>query len=109
MMIGTPLLGSPGKGSAGPNLKRTPESTFITESLASTTNLAARETGCPDRHLDAESEPQAKYKVGFVLALDGTLKAKPFARTGFDEMQGQFSPDGRWIAYASEESGRIRR
>ena len=33
---------------------------------------------------------------------------KPFAvvQTNFDEMQGQFSPDGRWIAYASNESGR---
>jgi len=24
----------------------------------------------------------------------------------FDEIQGQFSPDGRWLAYASNESGR---
>jgi Tol biopolymer transport system component len=33
---------------------------------------------------------------------------KPFAvvQTNFDEMQGQFSPDGRWLAYASNESGR---
>jgi hypothetical protein len=26
--------------------------------------------------------------------------------TSFDEIQGQFSPDGHWIAYASNESGR---
>ena len=25
--------------------------------------------------------------------------------TSFDEVQGQFSPDGRWVAYASNESG----
>lgn len=33
-------------------------------------------------------------------------KAFPVAQTGFDEIQGQFSPDGRWVAYASNESGR---
>jgi serine/threonine protein kinase/Tol biopolymer transport system component len=33
---------------------------------------------------------------------------KPFAvlQGSFDEIQGQFSPDGRWLAYASNESGR---
>ena len=30
----------------------------------------------------------------------------PHLRTEFDESQGQFSPDGRWVAYASDESGR---
>jgi eukaryotic-like serine/threonine-protein kinase len=48
-------------------------------------------------------DPVTKWDL-WVLALDGSRKAAPFARTGFDEMQGQFSPDGRWIAYASEES-----
>ncbi len=33
---------------------------------------------------------------------------KPFAalESRFDEIQGQLSPDGRWLAYASNESGR---
>jgi serine/threonine protein kinase/Tol biopolymer transport system component len=30
----------------------------------------------------------------------------PVAHTDFDEVHGQFSPDGHWIAYASNESGR---
>src|SRR5450432_2279989 len=30
----------------------------------------------------------------------------PFANTEFNEQQGQFSPDSRWIAYVSDESGR---
>jgi Tol biopolymer transport system component/aminoglycoside phosphotransferase (APT) family kinase protein len=29
----------------------------------------------------------------------------PIARTTFQEMMGEFSPDGRWIAYQSNESG----
>jgi eukaryotic-like serine/threonine-protein kinase len=49
-------------------------------------------------------DPATKWDL-WVLALDGARKAAPFARTGFDELQGKFSPDGRWIAYVSEESG----
>lgn len=30
----------------------------------------------------------------------------PFQKTEFDEDAGAFSPDGRWIAYSSDESGR---
>ncbi len=31
----------------------------------------------------------------------------PFLTTGFDESLGQFSPDGRWVAYVSNESGKF--
>lgn len=43
------------------------------------------------------------------LASDGTPsgRATPFANTEFSEEQGRFSPDTRWIAYASDESGRF--
>ena len=30
----------------------------------------------------------------------------PFANTSFQEREGKFSPDGRWVAYQSDESGR---
>jgi serine/threonine protein kinase/Tol biopolymer transport system component len=33
-------------------------------------------------------------------------KAQPFLRTPFDEGAPQFSPDGRWLVYISDESGR---
>ena len=33
-------------------------------------------------------------------------KPELFLRTPFDEMEPAFSPDGRWIAYSSDESGR---
>jgi Tol biopolymer transport system component len=33
-------------------------------------------------------------------------KLTPFAQTPFDERQGRFSPDGGWVAYVSNESGR---
>jgi hypothetical protein len=31
-------------------------------------------------------------------------KSNPFQRTEFNESEGQFSPDGKWIAYTSDES-----
>ena len=33
-------------------------------------------------------------------------KAQPFLRTPFNEAAPRFSPDGRWLAYISDESGR---
>ena len=41
-----------------------------------------------------------------VLPLDGTGSLRRLFPTGPDASTSQFSPDGRWIAYASDESGR---
>jgi eukaryotic-like serine/threonine-protein kinase len=40
------------------------------------------------------------------LPLFGNRKPTPFLQTDFLERAGQFSPDGRWVAYHSNESGR---
>ena len=42
----------------------------------------------------------------WVLPLEGDRKAVPLLRTDFNEGLGDFSPDGRWVAYVSNESGR---
>ncbi len=42
-----------------------------------------------------------------VLPLFGDKKPFPFLETSFTETRGRFSPDGRWIAYASDESGQF--
>ena len=39
--------------------------------------------------------------------LDGDRKPYPVVQTSFDERDAQFSPDGKWIAYQSNESGRF--
>ncbi len=36
---------------------------------------------------------------------NGDRKATPFLRTEFNENTARFSPDGHWVAYASNESG----
>ena len=35
----------------------------------------------------------------------GSRQARPIIQTPYDEYQGVLSPDGRWLAYVSEESG----
>jgi Tol biopolymer transport system component len=42
----------------------------------------------------------------WVLSTGPEQAALPLAQTEFDERDGQFSPDGKWIAYASNESAR---
>jgi eukaryotic-like serine/threonine-protein kinase len=50
-------------------------------------------------------DPKTKNDI-WVLPLQGDGKPFPFLRTTFDEQNGHFSPDGHWIAYVSDESGR---
>lgn len=42
----------------------------------------------------------------WVLPMTGEPTPFPYLQTPFEEGHGQFSPDGRWVAYASNESGR---
>jgi serine/threonine protein kinase len=48
--------------------------------------------------------PKTGWDV-WVVPMTGERKAVTFAQTEFSEVQGQLSPDGRWMAYASDESG----
>ncbi len=50
----------------------------------------------PITHLDA-----------WVLPLNEPDKAFPYLQSTFDEMYPQFSPDGKWVVYASNESGKF--
>ena len=55
-----------------------------------------------------QQDPKTKYDIwALPVAGDGKpedRKPYPVLRTDFEEHQGQFSPDGRWIAYVSDES-----
>ena len=55
--------------------------------------------------LYCDRDPKTKGDL-WLLPLAGDHKPIPFLRTEFNEAQGQFSPDGRWIAYRSDKSGR---
>jgi Tol biopolymer transport system component len=51
-------------------------------------------------------DPKTGKSGLWVLPLDGDKKPFPFLRTEFNNYAGQFSPDGHWAAYVSDESGR---
>ncbi|HEV8230947.1 MAG TPA: protein kinase [Thermoanaerobaculia bacterium] len=42
-----------------------------------------------------------------LLPLSGEPRPRDFMATRYKEESGDFSPDGRWVAYASDESGRM--
>ena len=55
--------------------------------------------------------PDGKYLLsGFgdimTLPLTGERKAEAYLQTKYTESLASFSPDGRWVAYGSDESGR---
>jgi Tol biopolymer transport system component len=48
--------------------------------------------------------PDSKNEL-WILPLFGDQKPRPYLQGPFNEMQGQISPDGHWVAYSSDESG----
>ncbi len=55
--------------------------------------------------LYTQSQPTTQGNI-WVLPLFGEQKPFPFLQTQFEETDARFSPDGRWVAFVSNESGR---
>ncbi len=56
--------------------------------------------------LYTSSTPQTGNDL-WVVPMVGAHTPSVFLKTPFDESNGVFSPDGRWVAYESDESGRF--
>jgi serine/threonine protein kinase len=52
------------------------------------------------------STPTTKSDL-WILPMTGDRKPFPFANSAFIENEAAFSPDGKWIAYTSDESGKM--
>ena len=52
-----------------------------------------------------KQDPRTGFDL-WLLPLFGDRKPIVYLQTEFNEGQGQFSPDGRWMAYVSDESGK---
>ncbi len=52
-----------------------------------------------------DSDPVKRDGI-WVLPLEGERQARPFFQTPFREVAAHISPDGQWLAYVSDESGR---
>jgi eukaryotic-like serine/threonine-protein kinase len=80
----------------------------------STTPELLRETSRPEipqswtRHgnILAFSRMEIASRDVWVMNMDGDPKPRPFLATRFSERSPRFSPDGRWMTYTSDESGR---
>jgi eukaryotic-like serine/threonine-protein kinase len=64
----------------------------------------SREAGALAFH---STDPSVKTGSDIWVLSVAEGKASPFVSGPFSEMSPQFSPDGRWMAYASAESGRF--
>jgi len=53
-----------------------------------------------------ESDPSTRQDL-WMVPLEGDRKASLILQTPFDEAAPSISPDGRWLAYLSNESGRL--
>jgi Tol biopolymer transport system component len=59
----------------------------------------------------SENDPKTKWDI-WVLPMDGGAERKPgphagtpFLHSEFNELLGQLSPDGHWMAYTSDKTG----
>jgi serine/threonine protein kinase/Tol biopolymer transport system component len=112
---GSYIYFSSGRGASKRDLYCKPSSGAGEEQLLLTSDQDKFPTGCaPDgRHL-VFLAPQTKGAAAddlWVLPLaEGGAKAAfdpiPFQQTAFSEDDARFSPDGRWLAYYSDETGR---
>ena len=52
-----------------------------------------------------EQDPNTNYDIND-LSLDGKRETRSLLKTPFSEISSDVAPDGRWIAYVSDETGR---
>jgi eukaryotic-like serine/threonine-protein kinase len=54
-----------------------------------------------------EEDPKTGFDLKALALTDSERKSVVVTNTPFEERHGQFSPDGHWVAYATNESGRF--
>jgi serine/threonine-protein kinase len=87
--------------------KRVDDSSAAVETLLTGQTAGAPLSWTPDGRILAfvNLHPVTRQDI-WILALDGKAQPRPFLQTRFAEGGPAFSPDGRWLAYVSDESGR---
>jgi eukaryotic-like serine/threonine-protein kinase len=87
--------------------ERAADGTGQERELYSSNNWVMAVSFSPDGKLLAfiEVNPSTRADI-FILPMEGDHKPQPFVQTPATDWFPEFSPDGRWIAYESDESGR---
>jgi len=77
------------------------------ERLTTSDNLQTPTSLSPDgKHLAFTDVDRTTGHDTLLLSLDGSRTVARFLQTRATEVNARFSPNGRWLAYASNESGR---
>jgi Tol biopolymer transport system component len=97
------------RSGSGDLYARAASGTGADELLSSSKVVKVANSWSPDgRYLVYTAVPEAPgSKANLWLLSVADRKASPLVRTESDEVAGAFSSDGRWLAYASNESGRF--
>jgi serine/threonine-protein kinase len=78
------------------------------ERLATTDSSQFPGSCSPDGKIIALAEMRLRDISGHIVLLDvASGRLTPFLNSPFNEQYPEFSPNGRWIAYTSDESGRM--
>jgi serine/threonine-protein kinase len=95
------------RGSGGYLYSQAADGTGTAEQLTTSTTIPHYPYSIsPDgrRLIFQETLPQTGVGLS-VLVMDGKPRIEPVLHSGFTETNGEISPDGRWLAYQSSESG----
>ncbi len=83
-----------------------PEELFVDNVLVGSVATYPTDVSQDGRFLLCMQSTSRGYDLG-AIPLSGDRKSTPFVDSPANEVQGRFSPNGRWVAYASEESGKF--
>jgi len=102
------VYASSGTGNSPPNVWWKPaDGSGAPERLATADSLQFPNSVSPDGKLLAFTQSSSGTRSDlFVMPLGGDRKPQVFLQTPFSETLAMFSPDGKWIAYMSDETGR---
>jgi eukaryotic-like serine/threonine-protein kinase len=87
----------------------------VRDAAAATEDVTLRKFGSPIAVTDwsqpawivvSETRPDTRSDVLIIAANDGA-EPRVYANSPFNERDGTISPDGRWLVYASDESGQF--
>jgi serine/threonine-protein kinase len=100
------------QGAGGYNISWRPADGSGAEERLTTVDAASQTPAAfsPDGRTLVYHEQGPSPKTGYdlwMLPLQGERKPQPFLQTPFNERNARLSPDGRWLAYVSDESGRF--
>jgi Tol biopolymer transport system component len=87
-------------------LRKASSGTGEEELLATSDSMPSPDSWSPDGKsiLFDKYSPETKQDL-WILPLEGDRQPLAYLKGPFNERQGRFSPDGRWVAYTSDESG----